>query len=124
MVKARWLGPVLLASSIIVSTAVASFTWDSRLVLVGPLVMAVGLIAVGVLQHRVHGAPRARIWAAVIMGGAIVVAAVIVARRDPARVASLLPVLGGALAVFIVGIPSRGGPSDRDVERPDTSLTH
>lgn len=111
--KSRWMVPVILASGIIGSTAVASLTSESGLVLVGPLLMAVALLGVGVLQHRVHGASLTRVWAALIMAAAIVFGAVIVAQRDPARVASLLPVFGGALGVFIVVDPGTADRSDK-----------
>ena len=100
--KWRWIGPIILASGIICSTVAANLASDSRwLVLAGPLGMAITLLAVAAIDHRWYGASRARVVAALILGGAIVLAGLIVAQRDPSRVARSLPIFGGVSAVLI-----------------------
>lgn len=100
--KWRWIGPIILATVIIISTVVAKLASESRwLVLAGPLCMAIALLAVAAIDHRRYGASRARVWAALILGGAMVLAGVIVAQRDPDRVARILPIIGGVSAVLI-----------------------
>lgn len=100
--KWRWIGPIILAFGIISSAVVAKLALDSRwLLLTAPLIMAIALLAVAVIDHRLYGASRAKVWAALILGGAMVFAGVIVAQRDPDRVARILPIIGGVSAVLI-----------------------
>ncbi len=116
--KWHWIGPIILAAGIVGSTVVAKLASDSRwLVLAGPLGMAIALLAVAAIDHRLYGASRARVWAALILGGAIVLAGLLVAQRDPARVARTLPILGGVSAVLIGANLGKGTRSERDAGR-------
>jgi hypothetical protein len=113
--KWHWIGPVILATGIVCSTVVANLASDSRwLVLAGPGVMAIAMLAVGTIDHRLYGASRARVWTALILGGALILAGLIVAQRDPALVAINLPIFGGASAVLIGANLGKGARSERD----------
>ncbi len=109
--KRNWISPIILSTGIIGSTVVAKLASESRwLVLPGPLVMALSLVVVCVVDHRLHGGSRARTWAALILGAAFVLAGFIVVQRDPASVAKNLPIFGGVAAVVIGTNMGRGAP--------------
>ena len=113
--KWHWIGPIILATGVVSSTVVAKLASNSRwLVLAGPLVMAIAMLAVGAIDHRLYGASRARIWAALILGGAFILAGLILARRDPALVAINMPIFGGASAVLVGANLRKGARSERD----------
>ena len=112
----RLTGPIILATSVVGSTAISKFASDSGwLVFTGPLVMAIALVAVAAIDHRLYGASRNRVWIAIFLGGIIILASVIVAQSDPAKVASNIGVLGGGVsAVFIWSNRNRGARRDGD----------
>lgn len=113
--KWHWIGPIILAAGVISSTVVAKLASGSRwLVLAGPLVMAIAMLAVATIDHRLYGASRARVWAALILGGAFLLAGLIVAQRDPALVVMNLPIFGGASAVLIGANLRKGAQSESD----------
>jgi len=96
-------GPILLlALGIIASTVVAWLLPHSAwLALVGPAIMAAALVGASALFPRPHGVRRTAIRQAVILGVALLVAGVIVIRKDPALLAPLLPILGGGAAAIV-----------------------
>ncbi len=112
--KWPWIAPIILAAGIVSSTVVAILTSGSRwLVLAGPLLMAIAIFAVGAIDHRSFGASRARLWTALILGGALFLASLILAQRDPALVASNLPIFGGVSAVLVGASLGKGTQGDR-----------
>lgn len=102
------LGPsLLMAVGIVVSTFVAGLAAASGwLVLSGPLLLALMVVGADVLDSRLRGR---RSWpspAAAIVGGASVLAGLIVV-RDPNLVKTLIPLVGMAAWVVLLR------PSDR-----------
>ncbi len=122
--KWHWIGPIILAAGIICSTVVAQMASSSRwLVIAGPLVLAFAMLAVGMIDHRLFGASPARVRAALILGAALMLASLLVAQRDPALVATCLPIFGGASAVLIGANLSKHRRSDRDPAGTNRGIT-
>ena len=121
MKRTYWIGPgpsLLLAAGIIASTVVAKVASESSwLVLAGPLVMAFALVGASVLGVRLGWASRATIRIALVLGASLVLAGVIVALRDPARLAAIMPILGGGAAAVIGANLGRWPQEKGDVVR-------
>jgi hypothetical protein len=93
----------VMALAILVSTAIAKRTSHSTwLVLTGPLLLALAIVAADVLASSLRGKYSGPSWGALIVGTALLAACVILAVRDPARVLAMIPVLGGACAVVVL----------------------
>ena len=99
----RAIGPLILAVGIIGSTVVAMLAEESRWwVLAGPLFMALSLMVAVFVHRRLHGPSRGTSGGAILLGAAIVLAGVILAQANPARVAPFMPILGAtAFVVFL-----------------------
>lgn len=101
---------LLLAVGIIAATLISLRTSESGwLVLAGPLVLAGSIVLASVIGHRTD--PRKSLAVGLILGASVVIAsAIVVALANPARVATLMPILGGGGAVVVWGnrcIPAR-----------------
>ena len=98
MTRKSWLalGPSLvLAAGIVVSTLAAVLAAGSGwLVLAGPLLLALAVVGADVLDSRLRGRSSGPSPAALVLGGAFLLAGLIVALRDPALVKTLVLVLG------------------------------
>ncbi|HEX7035871.1 MAG TPA: hypothetical protein VF210_08860 [Pseudomonadales bacterium] len=115
MSKTRWLdhGPSLVVGTgIVLSTLVADFTADyGWWVLSGPILLVLAFLSADLMQSQRKGAARGISPATLILGPVFVLAALIVALRDPTLVTSFIPIMGAAawVAVFLrPGGPSRG----------------
>ena len=112
MTRKYWLDlspSLLLAGGIIVSTLLSALAARSGwLVLAGPLLLALTVVGADVLSSRLQGEPARPSGAALILGGAFLLAGSIVALRDPSLVKTLLPVVGAAAWVTIL-LRSEGG---------------
>ena len=97
------LGPSLLvAVGIVVSTFIAVLAAESGwLVLAGPLLLALAVVGADVLDSRLRGKPSGPSAAALILGGAFVLAGLIVV-RDPTLVKTLIPIVGVAAWVVLL----------------------
>lgn len=106
MTQKHWadLGPSLVVGTgIIVSTLVAVLTAESGwLVLAGPLLMALTVVSADVLQSRLRGGSSGPSVAALLLGGAFLLAGVIVAFREPSLVATLIPVIGSSASITLL----------------------
>lgn len=102
MYRPSWLSlipSIVLALAILMSTGIAVATANSGWwVLAGPLVMAFALVGTSLLGHRQAEGTPGNTRVALILGAALMLASVLVALRDPADVAALLPVLGACIA--------------------------
>ncbi len=98
MTRRAWLelGPSLLvAAGILLSTFVAVRTAESGAwVLTAPVLLALALIGADMLAARLRGEASGPSPAALLLGGAVVLASAILALRDPALVKMFLPVTG------------------------------
>ena len=106
MTRKYWLGlspSLLMAAGLIVSTFTAAraaeFEW---LVMAGPLLLAFALVGADVLDSRLRGESSGPSWAALLLGGSILLAGLIVTLRDPRLVKTFIPVMGGAASVSLV----------------------
>ena len=100
MKRQDWLdlGPrSLMGAGVLISTYIGAravhWGW---LVLAGPLFLALVIIAADLWDARLGGESSRPSAAALIAGASIVLAGGLVILRDPNRVLTLLPVLGGA----------------------------
>lgn len=113
MTRKHWvdLGPSLVvAAGIIVSSLVAMLAAESGwLVLAGPLCLALAVVSADVLRSRLKGEPSGPSPAALLVGGAFLLAGGIVALRDPSLVKTLVPVLGPAAWVALLQPRPEGG---------------
>ena len=111
MSRKYWLelGPgLLVGAGIILSTLLAVLAAESRwLVMAAPLLLAVTVVGADRLSSRLHGEPWGSFWAALLLGGAILVAGLIVALRDPGLVKTLIPVIGAGTWAPILWRPGR-----------------
>jgi hypothetical protein len=109
MTRKHWLvlGPSLFAAvGIIVSTLIAKLAAESGWwVLTGPLFLAFAILGVDVLSSRLRGKPSRPSPVALMLAGAVLLASVIVALRDPGLVKELLPVLGVASWMPLLMLP-------------------
>ncbi len=110
---------LILVVGIITATMISLRTSESGwLVLAGPLVLACSIVLASVVGHRADS--RKSLAAGLILGTSVVLAsAIVVTLADPARVATLMPILGGAGVVVVWGnrcIPAQANRNDvRDV---------
>jgi hypothetical protein len=111
MTQKHWadLGPSLVVGAgIIVSTLVAVLAAESGwLVLAGPLLLALTVVSADLLQSRLRGGSSGPSLAALLLGGAFLLAGVIVAFREPSLVPTLIPICGSAAWVTLLR-PQRG----------------
>ena len=111
MSRKYWLelGPSLLVGAgIILSTLLAVLAAESRwLVMAAPLLLAVTVVGAERLNSRLQGESWGSFWAALLLGGAILFAGLIVALRDPGLVKTLIPTLGAGTWVPILWRPGR-----------------
>lgn len=92
-----------LAAGIILSTIIAVLTSESGwLVLTGPLVMALTLVGVSLYGRRQRWMRSNVVLLALFLGFTFLMASAIVAMTNPGRVATLMPILGGGTAGFII----------------------
>ena len=108
MTRRHWLdlGPsLLIGAGILASTFLASLAVRSGWpVLTAPLLLALTVVSADVLHSRLRG----KLYpspAALILGGAFLLASWIVATRDPNLVKSLIPVIG--VAAWVILLPRR-----------------
>lgn len=107
MMRKFWIdlsSSLLVALAIIFGTFLAARGGEARwLVMIGPLVLALGLICADVLDSRLEG-PRSRpSWTALILSGCVVLACWLVGFRDPYLVKSFIPCVGivGWITLFL-----------------------
>jgi hypothetical protein len=105
MTRKDWIhcGPSLLVGTgIIVATIAAALAAESGWwVLTGPLFLAVTVVVADMMDSRLRGDPSAPSHAALSMGTALLLAVVMVTRRDPELVKTLIPIIGPATWVAI-----------------------
>ena len=90
---------LILAAGILVSTGIAVLTAETgQWALAGPLVMSLVIVGTGVYAARRSAASVGTIRGALLLAAALLVACALVAWRDPAEVASVLPVLSACVA--------------------------
>jgi hypothetical protein len=98
MTRKYWLGLVpslIVAAGIIVATLVAVRAGLSGwLVMAGPVLLALSVVGASALDSWLRGASLAPSWAALILAGSCVLAALLVGSRDPGLVKTLMPILG------------------------------
>jgi hypothetical protein len=106
MTRKDWLdlGPSLLVGAgIVVATLIAVLAAESRwLVLAGPLLLALTVVSADVLGARLRGESSGPSRAALFLGGAFLLAGLIVNLRDPSLVKTLIPVIGAASWVTLL----------------------
>jgi hypothetical protein len=106
---------ILVAVGIVVSTFIAARAAGSGwLVLTGPLLLALAVVGADVLNARLRGASSAPSWAALFMGGSCLLAGLIVTRRDPTLVKTLMPIIGMAAWVTVLR-PESGSKACRNI---------
>ena len=106
---------LLLGVGIITATLISVRTSDSGwMVLAGPLVLAGSIMLASVIGHQAGS--RGSLASGLILGASVVLAsAIVVTLADPARVATLMPILGGAGVVVVWGnrcIPAQANRND------------
>lgn len=88
---------LVVGAAILASTGLAAHAAGSGwLVLAGPLLLAIAIVAADMLKSRLEGKAARPTSVALILTGAIVLAGSIVALRDPGLVVTLLPAIGAA----------------------------
>lgn len=106
MIQKYWLdlGPSLLVGGgVIVSTLIAVLAAQSGwLVLTGPLLLALTALSADAWASRRRGNSSRPSRPALLLGGAILLAGLIVTLRDPGLVKMLIPIIGGAAWVSIL----------------------
>jgi transcriptional regulator with XRE-family HTH domain len=99
---ARLIPAIAIALAILVGTAIAKHTSDSRwLVMAGPLLLALVAVGADVLAFRLQGEKRGPSTPTLLSMTAVVGACAIVAMGDPAHVATMIPILGAVAASTI-----------------------
>jgi hypothetical protein len=94
---------LLVGAGIVVATFIAVRAGESGwLVLGGPLLLALAVVGADALDSRLKGESSGPSWAAVILGVAFLLAGLIVARRDPSLVKTLIPIIGSAAWVTLL----------------------
>src|SRR2546427_12803440 len=100
MTRRHWLGlgpSLLIGIGIILATLIAVRAAESRwMVLAGPLLLALVVVSADVWDSRRRGESSGPSPAALFLGGACLLASLIVTLRDPNLVKSLIPVMGMA----------------------------
>ena len=108
MTRKHWidLSPSLVVGvGIIASTLVAVLAAESGwLVLAGPLLLALTVVSADVLHSRLKGRSSGPSWAALLLGGAFLLAGMIVG-RDPSLVSTLIPTCGSAAWIILLTHP-------------------
>ena len=105
---------LILALGILGATALSvRMTESGWWVLTGPLVLAAATVTASVLSFRLRPTPRRGTGVALALGAILVVAAAIVALKDPARVPDMVPILGSLAFVVLL----RPGGCRRSRER-------
>ena len=111
MTRQSWfeLGPGLIVGvGILVATFIAGRTAASGwLVLAGPLLLALAVVGADLLASRLRGEFRGPSWAALILAGTSLLAAAIVADRDPSLVKTLVAINGAGAWVPLLARPAR-----------------
>lgn len=106
MTRKCWfnLGPSLLVGvGILVSTLVAVLAAESGwMVLAGPLLLALAFVGADMLDSRQRAESAHPSPGALILGGAILLAGLIVTLRDPSLVKTLIPVIGPTVWVTLL----------------------
>lgn len=106
---------LILALGILASAGVASIVPASGwLVMAGPLVMALAMIAAGLVDWRLNGTYPGKLKVALILGAIFLLASSIVALRDPSRVSTLLPILGAGAAFPLIASADRRARGRRE----------
>ncbi len=105
MTRKYWLNLVpdlLLSVGIILSTLISVLTVNSAwFVMAGPAVLALILLCADMLSRRLQGkCPRPSL-AAQMMASSLLLAALIVATRNPTFVATLIPIMGASSWVIL-----------------------
>jgi len=99
---ARLIPAIAVAVAILVGTAIAKRTSDSRwLVMAGPLLLALVAVGADVLAFRLQGEKRGPSTPTLLLVMAFVAACGILALGDPTQVATMIPILGAGAAVTI-----------------------
>lgn len=100
---------LLVGAGIIVSTLVAGLVAGSaRLALIAPLLLAVAVVSADLWDSRLRGDSSGPSPAALILGGAFVLAGWIVSLRDASLVQTLIPLAGmGAWVTLLLRPQSR-----------------
>lgn len=90
---------LLMAGGILAGTAVSARLDDGdpglALVLIGPAILALTMLAGCLVARRQGRLPRGGLLAGTILAASVMVACTIAGWNDPARVTDLLPLLGG-----------------------------
>jgi transcriptional regulator with XRE-family HTH domain len=99
---ARLIPAIAVALAILVGTAIAKHTSDSRwLVMAGPLLLALVAVGAEVLAFRLQGEKRGPSTPTLLLVTGFVGACAIVSLGDPTQVARMIPVLGATAALPI-----------------------
>jgi len=96
---------IVVAMGILASTQVAAMLVSSGLlVMAGPLTMVVALVVASLLTSRLRGRDGGGrgLSVALILGGITLVVSAILALKDPANVADMMPILGAGMALPII----------------------
>ena len=113
MARNRWydLGPSLLlgvgiVGSALVAALAAKYRWGSEgWVLIGPLFLGLAVVGADALKARLSGQSFRPSHAALLVGGAFLLAGSIVTLRDPGLFKTLIPLLGAASWVALLVPP-------------------
>ena len=102
-IQVRDLIPTLLMTGgLLAGTLVSVLTRESGLLtLLGPLIMASTMVIASRISTRQGVTPQNGTAVALILGGSLLFASLIVAVSDPSRVAILMPILGGGFVVLL-----------------------
>jgi len=110
MTRKDWLdlGPsLLMGAGIVVATLLTVLAAESGwLVLAGPLFLALAVVSADVLGARGRGESAGPPWAALLLAGALLLAAWTVSLRDPGLVKTLIPGMGVASWVTLLLRPN------------------
>jgi len=107
---------LFLAAGIILSTIIATLTSEwGWLVLAGPLVMALTLVGVSLYGRRRRWLRSGVVLLALFLGGTFLLASAVVAATNPGHVETLMPILGGGTAGFIITSLTRESNCPADV---------
>ncbi len=87
---------VLMGAGIILATLIARSAGSSSMLLAAPLLLACALVLADALSSRLRGEASAPSLAAWILGGALMLASLILTLRDPRLVGTLIPIIGSS----------------------------
>jgi hypothetical protein len=112
MTRKHWLhfGPSLLVGAgIILATLIAALAAKSGwLVMAAPLTLALAVVGADVLDSGLRRESPVPSPAALILGGAVLLAGLIVSVRDPNLVRTLISLVGAGAWVTLLRRPGRG----------------